>query len=160
MMSCSQGCVKLHPTLSAERLREEMSFEHSFIPPFPSIALGPLESEVMLIVSRQGTASVQDVREQLSRPLAYTTVMTTLDRLFKKNLLDRRKSGRGFVYTTSSQLPTTPLRPIERPTSATAGLISYLVDAVSSYDEAVLDELEKKIAERRQKFANDKEDHS
>jgi predicted transcriptional regulator len=31
--------------------------------------------------------------------IAYTTLMTTLDRLFKKNLLERRKDGRAFVYS-------------------------------------------------------------
>ena len=38
-----------------------------------------------------GESSVHDVAERLTRPLAYTTVMTTLDRLFKKGLLERRK---------------------------------------------------------------------
>ena len=34
----------------------------------------------------------------LSRPLAYTTIMTVLDRLVRKGKLTRRKVGRSFVY--------------------------------------------------------------
>jgi BlaI family penicillinase repressor len=34
-----------------------------------------------------------------SRPLAYTTIMTVLDRLVRKGKLARRKVGRAFVYS-------------------------------------------------------------
>ncbi|HEY1495318.1 MAG TPA: BlaI/MecI/CopY family transcriptional regulator [Candidatus Solibacter sp.] len=34
-----------------------------------------------------------------SRPLAYTTIMTVLDRLVRKGKLTRRKVGRAFVYS-------------------------------------------------------------
>jgi BlaI family transcriptional regulator, penicillinase repressor len=36
-----------------------------------------------------------------SRPLAYTTIMTVLDRLVRKGKVTRRKTGRAFVYTPS-----------------------------------------------------------
>jgi len=51
-----------------------------------------------------GEGSVHDVRRVVSetRPLAYTTVMTLLDRLARKGITVRRKVGRAFVY--SSQL--------------------------------------------------------
>ncbi len=42
--------------------------------------------------------SVQEVVAQ-SRPLAYTTIMTVLDRLVRKGKLSRRKVGRSFVYS-------------------------------------------------------------
>jgi BlaI family transcriptional regulator, penicillinase repressor len=43
-------------------------------------------------------ASVQRLVSQ-TRPLAYTTIMTVLDRLVRKGRLTRRKVGRAFVYT-------------------------------------------------------------
>ena len=48
---------------------------------------------------RQG--NVQDVRNAVAgkKALAYTTVMTILERLVKRNLVARQKSGRSFVYT-------------------------------------------------------------
>ena len=63
------------------------------------LLLGPLEIQVMEVLWNGGERSVRDVAEQLDRKLAYTTVMTTLDRLFKKGLLDRQKSERAFLYT-------------------------------------------------------------
>jgi predicted transcriptional regulator len=39
------------------------------------------------------------VQTRLGRSIAYTTVMTTLDRLYKKGLLRRRQAGRAFVYS-------------------------------------------------------------
>ena len=61
-------------------------------------ALGKLEREVMDEAWRRGQVSVRDVHERLNGRVAYTTLMTTLDRLYKKRLLDRSKSGRAFVY--------------------------------------------------------------
>jgi predicted transcriptional regulator len=48
-----------------------------------------------------GEGTVQQVRESFAsrRVLAYTTVMTMLDRLARKTLVTRRKVGRSFVYT-------------------------------------------------------------
>src|ERR1700683_3301408 len=63
-------------------------------------ALGPLEIAVMDILWDRGESNVHDVIERLGRPLAYTTVMTTLDRLYKKGFLIRHKSARAFLYST------------------------------------------------------------
>jgi predicted transcriptional regulator len=63
------------------------------------LMLGPLEIQVMEVVWSSGESSVRDVVEKLDSKLAYTTVMTTLDRLFKKGLLDRHKSERAFLYS-------------------------------------------------------------
>ncbi|MFB3777304.1 MAG: BlaI/MecI/CopY family transcriptional regulator [Bryobacteraceae bacterium] len=60
----------------------------------------PLELECLKSLWKLGEASVKDVREDLAanRNLAYTTVMTLLDRLVKKGGASRRKTGRMFVY--------------------------------------------------------------
>ena len=60
----------------------------------------PLELECLKALWRLGEGSARDVREALlqDRPLAYTTVMTMLDRLAKKGGLSRRKVGRAYVY--------------------------------------------------------------
>ncbi|HEY3441261.1 MAG TPA: BlaI/MecI/CopY family transcriptional regulator [Paludibaculum sp.] len=61
----------------------------------------PLELQCLTALWSLGEANVQAVRELLapSKPLAYTTVMTMLDRLTRKEVLSRRKVGRSFVYT-------------------------------------------------------------
>jgi predicted transcriptional regulator len=60
----------------------------------------PLELECLKALWSIGEANVKDVRQVLtgSRNLAYTTVMTVLDRLVKRGGVERRKVGRSFVY--------------------------------------------------------------
>ena len=61
----------------------------------------PLELQCLTALWSLGEANVQAVRDFLapSKPLAYTTVMTMLDRLTRKDALSRRKVGRSFLYT-------------------------------------------------------------
>jgi predicted transcriptional regulator len=57
------------------------------------------ELELMDVLWQRGEATVQEVCDQLGRPLAYTTVMTTLRLLHgKKKVLKRVKRGRAHVY--------------------------------------------------------------
>lgn len=62
--------------------------------------LGALEAEVMEAVWAAGEATVRDVHRLIEcrRPIAYTTVMTTLTRLARKRLLRRRKVDAAYVY--------------------------------------------------------------
>nr|NLI50395.1 BlaI/MecI/CopY family transcriptional regulator [Propionibacterium sp.] len=63
--------------------------------------LGDLEQHVMAVLWRAGRPlSVREVHEALhySRTVAYTTVMTVLDRLAKKGVLERRLEGRAWLY--------------------------------------------------------------
>ena len=64
-------------------------------------AFGFLESKVMEVAwESKDKISVRKVFERLSqtREIAYTTVMTTMDRLYKKGLLFREKFSKGYVY--------------------------------------------------------------
>src|SRR3974377_1270828 len=61
--------------------------------------LGPLEEDVMDVVWRLGAGNVRDVVRHMQRNLSYTTIITTLDRLYKKGLLDRELTDRAFVYS-------------------------------------------------------------
>jgi predicted transcriptional regulator len=104
---------------------------------------------------------VQQVSDQLSATLAYTTVMTTLDRLFKKGLLHREKMDRAFVYSTAMTAREMEGRRaaglIRRFFSDTKErpdiLVSCLVDAVQHYDKKLLDTLESKIHAARAQHA-------
>lgn len=62
---------------------------------------GELEQAVMDILwSRSEPLSVRDVHDRLApeRDLAYTTVMTVLDRLAKKGAVSRNLDGRAWLY--------------------------------------------------------------
>ncbi|MCX6407573.1 MAG: BlaI/MecI/CopY family transcriptional regulator [Propionibacteriales bacterium] len=69
-----------------------------------SRSLGSLERSVMDVLWRASSAlTVREVQEQLeaggSADLAYTTVMTVLDRLGAKEMVSRERDGRAFRYT-------------------------------------------------------------
>jgi len=104
--------------------------------------LGHLESQVMQILWRRSECNVREVVDVLPRPLAYTTVMTTLDRLFKKGMLDRHKKERAFVYSARFTRSEWELKRADT-------LMSCLVDAVGPQEAAVLDNLENKIRIKR-----------
>lgn len=124
-------------------------------------ALGHLEVSVMEILWDVGESSVRDVRERLDRPLAYTTVMTTLERLFKKFFLVRRRVGRAFLYSPRlSRQQWEQGRAGDLVTAFVDGsgpsrelLFSTLVDALGQHDQALLDTLENKIQKRRQELS-------
>ena len=66
------------------------------------MALGDLEREVMTqLWASAGPLTVRQVHERLrrDRDLAYTTVMTVLDRLAKKGVVTRQKAERAYRYT-------------------------------------------------------------
>jgi predicted transcriptional regulator len=114
----------------------------------------------MEILWRRGESNVHDVVAELDRPLAYTTVMTTLDRLYKKELLDRRKHERAFQYVPRlSRAEWEHKRAgdfvagfLSQPQSSRDLLVSCLVEAVGRHDETLLDDLEKKIRNKRREL--------
>jgi len=61
----------------------------------------PLEMLCLKALWSLGHGNVAEVREAVAaaKPLAYTTVLTVLDRLAKKNVVTRHKAGRAFVYS-------------------------------------------------------------
>jgi predicted transcriptional regulator len=107
----------------------------------------------MEVLWLHGSATVQAVADRLSAALAYTTVMTILDRLFKKGMVTREKQDRAFVYSaamtasTLEQDRTTGMVRQFFSGSVTSQdvLLSCFVDAVQNYDSELLSHLEEKI---------------
>lgn len=66
----------------------------------PVLELAPLERDCMNMLWPAGEATVRDIREALAptRPRAYTTIMTIMDRLAHKGVVERRKVGKAYVY--------------------------------------------------------------
>jgi predicted transcriptional regulator len=116
---------------------------------------GSLELRVLEALWRRGAeASVRDVLEAFPNA-AYTTLMTTMERLHRKGVLERRKDGRAFLYRPVSSrdemetgLVTRALGPLLSGGSAQP-ILSCLVDEVSRHDERLLDELERLVREKR-----------
>lgn len=64
------------------------------------LELAPLELDCMNMLWPAGEATVRDIRDALApiRPRAYTTIMTIMDRLAHKGVVERRKVGKAYVY--------------------------------------------------------------
>lgn len=124
-------------------------------------SLGRLEFELMQILWSRGESNVRDVVQKLDRPLAYTTVMTTLDRLYKKGLLDRHMPERAFLYSPRlsrqewerTRAESLVADFLDGPRPSRDLLLSSFLDAVGEHDALLLDELEKKIRRKRKELA-------
>ena len=122
----------------------------------PVEQLGRLESELMERVWARGETTVRDIYEEMSSRLAYTTVMTTLDRLYKKGILDRRAAGRAFVYNAkiskdeyNQQLTQHLLGIAEHESGSRKAVLSCFVDYVSDSDQKLLDDLDALIKAKK-----------
>ncbi len=119
--------------------------------------LGPLETKVLeWLWDQERAATVRHV--SLAFPgLAYTTLMTTLDRLYRKELLTRRRLGRAFTYEPRCsrddllrELASGHVTDLLCLAGAKDAVLSTLVRAVGRRDAALLDELDALVqAERR-----------
>ena len=123
-------------------------------------ALGELECAVLEHVWAMGEVTVHDVLARMDRPLAYTTIMTTLDRLFRKGLLVRLKRGRAFVYAaacTKQDVQRVIARELVNeiaadPLHSKNYLLSFLIESVDPQDSEVLAKLEATIQEKRRQL--------
>jgi predicted transcriptional regulator len=96
--------------------------------------------------------------------IAYTTVMTTLDRLYKKGLLSRTEEGRAFRY-----FPRVTKEELQREAAGQAiqqllGTgpaslpLSYLVEAVTEHDTELLGELQQLVENKRRELSDREKD--
>jgi predicted transcriptional regulator len=122
---------------------------------------GPLEGRVLdALWSRGGSACVRDLQPAFPG-VAYTTLMTTLDRLFRKGVLSRHKAGRAFFYQPQSsreelqsQLAGSAFATmLPSDASAARPILSCFVDAVGDRDSALLDDLEALVRARRDELS-------
>ena len=109
---------------------------------------------------QRGEVSVRDIYLAFEERVAYTTLMTTLDRLFRKQILDRRKDGRAFLYS-----PAVSREEFEhgiredvidgllgRGAEGVQPVLACIVDTVSERDRELLDELDRLIKEKKREL--------
>lgn len=128
-------------------------------------ALGELEREIMEEIWRRGETSVREIHAAFNERAAYTTLMTTLDRLHKKGLLERRKDGRAFLYAprvTREEFTHSIAKDIidgllGKTDGETKPVLACIVDAVGERDSEMLDMLEKLLREKRQMLESKKQ---
>ena len=111
----------------------------------------------------RGDATVRDLVDGGCQDLAYTTVMTTLDRLFKKNLLSREAEGRAFRYKPRftreelhREVAGEAFRQLLDASPLSSLPLSYLVEILTERDTQLLDDLRKVVeAKRRELLSNE-----
>jgi predicted transcriptional regulator len=123
--------------------------------------LGPLETHLLAVLCRVKDATVRELLATGKVKAAYTTIMTTLDRLYKKGFLDRSldtqrqafryrlKQGEREFYRA---VLGSGLNRILRDAASPSAPVSFLVDAVTEHDAALLDELERAVSRKRQEL--------
>jgi len=122
----------------------------------PATLLGPLEWRVLdALWRRAAPGTVRDLQPEFQE-IAYTTLMTTLDRLFRKEILNRTKQGRAFVYEPllsraafDSQRATRALLTAVERGGGVRPVLSCFVEAIGNHDETLLAELESLVRARR-----------
>lgn len=128
----------------------------------PSTQLGPLEQQLLSALWLRGSSTVRELLGDSDIKLAYTTVMTTLDRLYKKQLLDRVAEGRAFRYSprySKEELERAAVGETIRQllgSGTPASLpLSYLVEAVSQHDARLLDDLQRLLDQKRRELRSE-----
>jgi predicted transcriptional regulator len=124
-----------------------------------SSQLGPLEERLLEALWGRGDATVRELLEDGHHDLAYTTVMTTLDRLFKKNLLTRESEGRAFRYTPRfsreelhREVAGEAFRQLLDASPVSSLPLSYLVEILTERDAQLLDDLRQLVESKRREL--------
>jgi len=124
------------------------------------LTLGQLERQVMNLTWQRHEISVREVFEAFEGRTAYTTLMTTLHRLYRKGMLNRRKQGRAFFY--SARVSPQEFEQgiakdlieglLDRANHGVEPLLACIVDTVSEQDRAFLDALDRIIRDKKREL--------
>lgn len=123
--------------------------------------LGPLEGHLLRALWKRGDATVRELLDAGEVRSAYTTVMTTLDRLYKKGILERKADGRNRAFRYRPRqtqqdfyrsLVGADLRRLLDSAPDPSAPVSFLVDEVSEHDAALLDELTRAVQRKRREL--------
>ena len=121
-----------------------------------SRVLGALETRVMELLWEDSPLSVRVACQRLGSEHAYTTIMTTMDRLQKKRLLRRTKDGNAFIYEPAMSRAEYQRRVVEAALTpllekGAAPVLAAFVEVAADLDERHLAQLEKLIASHRRR---------
>jgi predicted transcriptional regulator len=125
------------------------------------IRLGPLEQRVLSAIWRRPNGiTIRELRDRADMGRAYITIVTTLNRLRKKGLVDRI-AVKGAKVTTFRYVPRFTMAEVERDIASNAIrqilglgvagplLLSRIVEEISEHDAEMLKELGRLVDEKR-----------
>lgn len=126
-------------------------------------SLGKLETELMERTWTHKEVTVRDLYNEMHQRLAYTTLMTTLDRLHKKGLLRRRREGKAYFYSAAlteqqyrESLTEHFFEMVLHDSQNSSAILSRFVEAVSETDAEMLEQLDEIVKAKRQELSRTK----
>ncbi len=119
------------------------------------LTLGKLEYAVFEACCKIGKATVREIMEKLGGDHAYTTVMTTCDRLAKKGVLNRIKCGKSYIYQPVASREEMDVQATCNVLESLIGsmtepVVANFLDMLEKSDKEKLDLIERMIRERKQ----------
>lgn len=116
--------------------------------------LGDLELEIMEVLWLHGTLAVREILAFLKRDVSYSAVITVSNRLVQKEILERRKEGKSFLYSpivTRKQLIEITTKTVLKRVSeiATPATVVNFLGSMIDDDQEALKELERLIELKR-----------
>jgi predicted transcriptional regulator len=131
----------------------------------PKRQLGPLEKQLLALLCQRPDATVRELIAAENLQVAYTTVMTTLDRLYKKGFLDRfdDRHSQAFRYrlrnTHRDFYQAAVGADLERLLEAAADPsvpVSFLVDTLAAQDQGLLEELRRAVVRKKRELRRER----
>ena len=115
---------------------------------------GPLEAKIMDVLWNDVEMTIKDVQQVLEREKLtnFNTVMTVMNRLVDKEILQKRMEGRSFLYKpvlSREEFLTTQSKEMTNELMDEFGnvVVSHMLDALEDVDDALVAKLEQKIKE-------------
>ena len=116
---------------------------------------GDLESVIMHMVwDHDGPVTVRELFDELRqvRPIAYTTVMSTMDNLHRKGWLARDKDGKAYRYTATASREEYSARLMQEALADggdTEAVLSHFVAQIGGAESQALRAVVQRMAGRR-----------
>lgn len=121
---------------------------------------GPLEAKIMKFLWESNELSIKDVKQRLEKekPVNFNTVMTVMNRLIDKGILEKRLVGRLSLYqptaTKEAFIEHQSKKLTENLLDEFGGVvINHMLDAITEVDQSLLEKLEQKIQQLKKEKA-------
>ncbi|HWO98422.1 MAG TPA: BlaI/MecI/CopY family transcriptional regulator [Bacillus sp. (in: firmicutes)] len=115
---------------------------------------GPLESKIMTVLWSGEEMTIKDVQQALEREKAvnFNTVMTVMNRLLEKGVLQKRAEGRTSLYRpilSKEEFFNTQSKELTHELIDEFGsvVVTHMLDALEEVDQGLIEKLEQKIKE-------------
>ena len=113
-----------------------------------------LENNILQIIKKRSSATVSDIYQELKPALAYTTIMTVMNRLFEKKILKREKKSKSYIYSiANSSYFSDFINKIKKTlfSEDCVEMVSYLLKGSPKITNSELEKIEKLIKEIKKK---------